>query len=65
MPAVARRTQINGNARNGRRNSNPEQLDDLDAALLQAFIAKRVLYLDNALEIFGTLIDITGKIPQP
>jgi hypothetical protein len=62
MPAVGRRTQTNRNARNERADSNAEELDNLDAALLQTFIAKRVLHLDNALDIFGTLIDATGEI---
>lgn len=35
-------------------------LDDLDAALLQAFIAKRVLRLDKALDIYDALAGATG-----
>ena len=65
MAAVARRPQMNGVERNGRRHASDAgepRLDDLDAALLQTFIAKRVLTLENAVDILSTLADITGNI---
>jgi hypothetical protein len=61
MAAVARRRQINGT--NGERDgadNGDHDLDDLDAALLQIFIAKRVLNLDDAQNILGTLAEVTG-----
>jgi hypothetical protein len=62
MAAVARRTQMNGTPRDGTPNSsnNEHNLDDLDASILQTLIAKRVLLLDNALRIFGSLADALG-----
>lgn len=63
MAAVARRPQMNGIERNGAASANNREgheLDDLDAALLQTFIAKRVLYLENAIDILSTLADVTG-----
>jgi hypothetical protein len=50
----------NGNGA-GHRNNGDHDLDDLDAALLQTFIAKRVLNLDDAQNILGTLADVTGN----
>lgn len=63
MAAVARRPQTNEIERNGAGHANDREgrgLDDLDAALLQTFIAKRVLYLENAIDILSTLADVTG-----
>ncbi len=63
MAVVARRTQTNRIERNGVGHTNDNdghELDDLDAALLQTFIAKRVLYLENAIDILSTLADVTG-----
>jgi Nse1 non-SMC component of SMC5-6 complex len=67
MAAVARR--MNGMETNGRGHTTDDEdedkheLDDLDAALLQTFIAKRVIYLDNAINTFATLVDATGTFP--
>jgi hypothetical protein len=64
MAAVARRPQTNGIERNGAAHANNQEehdLDDLDAALLQTFIAKRVLCLENAIDILSTLADVTGS----
>ena len=63
MAAVARRPQTNGIEGNGAAHANNREgheLDDLDAALLQTFIAKRVLYLETAIDILSTLADVTG-----
>ena len=66
MAAVAGQyLQTNGTNR-GRSASPREEthdLDDLDAALLQTIIAKRVIALDDALKILETLADITGLHP--
>jgi hypothetical protein len=69
-PAVARRPHTNGNARNGRggRESSAEEedddrgyaLNDFDAALLQIFIAKRVIRLDDAVAILTQMARATG-----
>jgi Nse1 non-SMC component of SMC5-6 complex len=61
MAAVARRKQING--ANGERegaDNRDHDLGDLDAALLQIFIAKRVLNLDDAQNILGALANVTS-----
>jgi hypothetical protein len=63
MAAVARRHQTNEIERNGVEHANDREehgLDELDAALLQTFIAKRVLSLENAIDILSTLADVTG-----
>jgi hypothetical protein len=62
MAAVARRTQSNGTSRDETPNeqNNPHELDDLEASLLQTVIAKRVLLLDDALNILGNLAEVTG-----
>ena len=61
MPVVARRPQTEGvhgeNVANG---NGDHELDDFDAALLQIFIAKRVINLDTALNVLTTLADATG-----
>jgi hypothetical protein len=64
MAAVGRRTQVNGTNGNGNGSaSNPDHdLEDLDAALLQVFIAKRVLNLDDAQRVLETLADVTGNL---
>jgi hypothetical protein len=67
MGAVARRTQMNGVEENGEGHANGDdgrELDDLDAALLQAFIAKRVLHIDKAIDLLTTLADVTGRHPS-
>jgi len=66
MAAVSRRPHSNAVERNGRGHANNDDehvLDDLHAALLQTFIAKRVLYLDDATNILSTLADVTGYTP--
>src|SRR5271169_1727370 len=62
MAAVGRRMQVNGH-RNGATASDHEshELDDMDAGLLQTFIVKRVLTLDDAHRILGMLLDATGS----
>ena len=63
MAAIARRPHKNRIETNGAGHTNENdghELDDLDAALLQTFIAKRVLYLENAIDILSTLADVTG-----
>ena len=63
MAAVARRRQLSGIETNGRTHPNNDEgngLDDLDAALLQTFIAKRVIHFDNAIDIFSALVEVTG-----
>lgn len=59
MAAVGRRPLTNGD--NNNHTTAKHGLDDLDAALLQTFIAKRVIQLDDALQIFETLVDVTGS----
>ena len=66
MAAVARQyLQMNGTNTDGTATPREEthDLDDLDAALLQTIIAKRVIVLDDALKILETLADVTGLIP--
>ena len=67
MAAVARHSHTNGTGTNGTATPREEShdLDDLDAALLQTIIAKRVVALDDALKILETLADVTGNIPRP
>lgn len=52
----------NGSDTDGNTDRDTEQheLDDMDAALLQSLIAKRVINLDSALEILAILADATG-----
>ena len=74
-PAIARRTQIDGNARNGRarREDSPETemdgggyaLNDFDAVLLQIFITKRVIRLADAIAILTSLARVTGHHSSP
>ena len=66
MAAAHRKRQINGAERRGGGHANDtseHELDDFDAALLQTFIAKRVLTIDNAIDVLGSLADITGLRP--
>jgi len=66
MAAVARQyLQMSGTNTDGTATPREEthDLDDLDAALLQTIIAKRVIVLDDALKILETLADVTGLIP--
>ena len=67
MAAVARYAHTNGTGTYGTATPREEShdLDDLDAALLQTIIAKRVVALDDALKILETLADVTGNIPRP
>lgn len=66
MAAVSRRTQMNETPRDQSPNSqnNPHELEDLEAVLLQTFIARRVLGLDDALNVLGNVADVTGP-PAP
>ena len=66
-PAVARRPHTNGSARNGRREDSEDEetgyaLGDVDAALLQIFIAKRVVPLDDAVAILTQMARATGVL---
>lgn len=65
MAAVARHMHMNGRNTNGTATPRKEShdLDDLEAALLQILIAKRVIVLDDALKILETLADVTGTCP--
>src|SRR5579862_150303 len=66
MAAVARQyLQMSGTNTDGTAAPREEthDLDDLDAALLQTIIAKRVIVLDDALKILETLADVTGPHP--
>jgi hypothetical protein len=65
MAAVARHAHMNGTSTNGTATPREEShdLEDLDAALLQTIIAKRVIKLDDALKILETLADVTGTSP--
>ena len=66
MAAVARQyLHTNGTNTDGTATPREEShdLDDLDAALLQTIIAKRVIVLDDALKILETLADVTGPYP--
>jgi hypothetical protein len=66
MAAVSRRPHSNAVGRNGQGHANNDgehELDDLHAALLQVFFAKRVLSLDDATNILSTLADVTGDTP--
>ena len=64
MAAVARRAQTNGHGRHEREQEIMQQddhdLDDLHAALLQTFIAKRVIHSRDTDSILTTLADATG-----
>jgi len=61
--AVGRRPQTDGvNNREEEDDDNEHQLDDLDAALLQSLIAKRVLKLEDALKIFDAIAEVTRKL---
>ena len=65
MAAVARRPKTNGHGRQDRErdtaDGNYHDLDDLHAALLQTFIAKRVIRGGDAETILSTLADATGS----
>ena len=67
MAAVSRRAQTNGHGRREREQEATEQddhdLDDLHAALLQTFIAKRVIHSRDADNILSNLADATGSSP--
>lgn len=67
MAAVARRPQTNGHGRHQRDRDTTDEgdhdLDDLHAALLQTFIAKRVIHGRDAENILSTLADATGTFP--
>jgi hypothetical protein len=69
MAPVSRRGHADGGRANrtkaARGNGDEHDLDDLDAALLQIFLARRVIRLDNALDILTTLVDVTGNISTP
>ena len=64
MAAVSRRAQTNGHGRREREQEVMEQddhdLDDLHAALLQTFIAKRVIHSRDTDSILTTLADAAG-----
>ena len=61
--AVGGRPQTDGvNNREEEDDDNEHQLDDLDAALLQSLIAKRVLKLEDALKIFDAIAEVTRKL---
>jgi len=64
MAAVSRRAQTNGHGRHGREQEVMQQddhdLDDLHAALLQTFMAKRVIHSRDTDRILTTLADATG-----
>jgi len=65
MAAVARRPQTNG-VRNGERREQEEEepqdhsLDDIDAAILQAFIARRVISLEDAMKVLNRIAEAAG-----
>jgi len=65
MAAVARRPQTNG-VRNGERREQEEEepqdhsLDDIDAAILQAFIARRVISLEDAMRVLNRIAEAAG-----
>jgi len=64
MAAVAQRTQANGlNHHDDEHETNERGLDDLDAALLQSLIAKRVVKLDDAVKTLDALTQVTGTFP--
>jgi hypothetical protein len=73
-PAVARRTPANGNARAARAPREEDgdaqtdgggyALANFDAALLQIFMAKHVIPLDDALAIMTSLARVTS-LPAP
>jgi hypothetical protein len=64
MAAVSRRAQTNGHGRHEREQEvvqkDGHDLDDLHAALLQTFIAKRVIHSRDTESILTTLADATG-----
>jgi hypothetical protein len=62
MMATSRRTQTNGPQRHGRDKPDDEEkgLDDIHAAILQAFISRRVLKLADAEQLLDAIADATG-----
>jgi hypothetical protein len=60
MAAVARRTQTNGDNHDMEEGQLEHQLDDVEAAILQVLIAKRVLKLDDALKVFDAIVEAVG-----
>ena len=65
MAAVARRAQTNGIRNEERREEEEEEpqnhsLEDMDAAILQSFIARRVISLDDAMRVLDRIAEAAG-----